>query len=1397
MHRSSFRIAALRFMITLGLLCSSGFGIFGPSAANAQSLNASPFNLALNRPVTADSSASSTYAPEKAVDGETFISTSQWRSASTSSAHWLAVDLGGTYNVSRVLLWTPSAISSYRFEYWNGSAWQAVGSTTSSNYALKSGFRLTFNDFPAVSTDKIRIYSTSGAQLQIVEMEVFSSKPQPVYANQTGYNLGYPKRFTAPNANNGDSFSIYKVGASSPSYTGTISNKIGDFTAFEPSDIGDYVILVSGSAGIGQSLPFAIAPNWIERVSYESSLAFLVDSRCWNGNSTARSGSSAGCSSGVAWRDSHQFSFEMQAIWTQLAANPSAYQNMDLGGTYIYPGASLPANTPEIVKLFYWPVAVYMQEYNGGRVNHTLLKEQLAYFLYAYPDLQEYIPLSVYEEVRDYLFSVWGNSDRSRWNWYDVGHTANLFQTYTVIGDGKGAFPPGHSIMPNLMMYEVAKREGRSDASLYFDAAYNNTAWLIANLDWNNPSTTKGQRMSEHITMEALAYFLKEYPSSAPTGLAAKIEAWAEVMISRSNNLWDFRKYSDSLWIIPSYNEIGNVVGFPAAAFAAIQVLEDEDLKTELRRIAIAQIDGAFGRNPTGRSYSHDAATPDGFEGVEFGWYDEYRGGLGDLNNVRGVWDGSPKEASFPYNPNADPAYSEGWVAFNTAWNSTLGYLAADSTDIKLYNSSFSSPLSSIGTSGTIGVELQAPLNLDYTSVETATVQIRSGSGDSINLVLSETSANGNRFRGTFSVGTGTVNPSDAVLQVGSNDQISASYGYGTFKKTAQATVGSGYSLAAPILYSPAPGDGQISLSWSNVNGASNYTVFYGPVGGSYSNSYAAGSATSATITGLSNGQNYSFIVRASNGSTQSPSSNERRSAPQDILVAPSQFEPVAGPNKVTLTWTPVAGASSYTVRYGTSAGVYPNTLVAGNTTSAIVDGLTNGTTYYFVVQGARSSGEGPISAAKSATPAPLPQTIYSDNFDDGDSVGWTVTNGSWSVNSSNKLQQSSNATSEALILSSATPPANYTVEADITLLNKLDNQSATGLVARYVDNNNYYLLRLHGSNQLELYRKLSGTFSKLASTSFTPVVNQNYRLGFEVNGSNLTAYVDGVRYFSHTDTNHASGGIGVRSYWQSATVDNVVIRAAMTPLLSDNFSDGDSAGWSILSGSWSVNNNQFEQSSSAASEGLIINGNSGWQNYQVSADVTMLTLPHYSAATGIIARYVDSNNYYLLRLHGNNLLELYKKAGGTFSLLTSAAYPVSTNTTYRLSLSVQGSTLIAAVNGAALISYTDSTHTAGRIGVRSYYQSASIDNVEVIHNIPTPSFTSSVSGTTVSFTNTSSPGSQPIVGYRWNFGDGSSIVTTQHASHSYASSGIYQVRLTVIDSNGIEATVPQVVIIP
>lgn len=613
---------------------------------------------------------------------------------------------------------------------------------------------------------------------------------QPVFVNQSGYNLGQPKRFTAPKAVDGDPFRVIDASGVVRD-EGTVRGQVGDFTSFDPADTGPYTIVVDGAAGTGESVPFGIGVDWVERVSYHRAIQFMTDVRCYYGDfSKMMYGGTdpQNCYLGVGWRDSHQMSFELPSLIDMYLANPSAFKRIhDPDARYIGLPVQLPADTPEIVRLIHWAVEVYL----GGQVNHTLLKEQLAAFLYAYPYLADYIPRDVYERARDYLFPIWGDEAKDRYAWYDnTPHTADLFQVYTQVGTGKGELPPGHSVWPNAMMYEVAKREGRADADRYLAAAVAQAAWLVENLDLTDPSVTKGQRQGEYHLVTGLARLLQQYPHQAPPGTREFIREWARVAVERSDNMWDFRKYSADRWTIPPFsgggsasdpNETGNVAGFAAPALAAAQVLGDDPLAVRLRQIAVAHVDNIFGRNPTGRHASYRAATEQwGFEGVERGWYSEYQGGAGRLQGSRGVLDGSPKNGHYPYNPGiGNIGHTEGWVTFNTAWNVALAWRAVDATTVRIVDGA-GATVHQAEVDSRVVVELTAPLNLDPAAPDSAEVQVRVGDRVAGLLTVVQDAPNATTYRAVLDL---------AGLRAVPGDRITVSYGYGYFTHDAVLTV--------------------------------------------------------------------------------------------------------------------------------------------------------------------------------------------------------------------------------------------------------------------------------------------------------------------------------------------------------------------------------------------------------------------------------------------------------------------------------------------------------------------------------------------------------------------------------------------------------------------------------
>ena len=167
--------------------------------------------------------------------------------------------------------------------------------------------------------------------------------------------------------------------------------------------------------------------------------------------------------------------------------------------------------------------------------------------------------------------------------------------------------------------------------------------------------------------------------------------------------------------------------------------------------------------------------------------------------------------------------------------------------------------------------------------------------------------------------------------------------------------------------------------------------------------------------------------------------------------------------------------------------------------------------------------------------------TLFSDNFDDGNSSGWTTQNGSWSVvqdSGSYVFYQSSTSEGRAWVNGSW---SNCTVEAKV----KVDNFNGSNrafVCARMKDGNNYYAASLVGGGKLEIRKKVSGSSSTLASKSYSLSTGTWYTVKLEVNGSSIKMYVNGTQQLSATDSSLSSGGAGLIAYKVVAKYDNVVV---------------------------------------------------------------------------------------------------------------------------------------------------------------------------------------------------------------------------------------------------------------
>jgi len=167
-----------------------------------------------------------------------------------------------------------------------------------------------------------------------------------------------------------------------------------------------------------------------------------------------------------------------------------------------------------------------------------------------------------------------------------------------------------------------------------------------------------------------------------------------------------------------------------------------------------------------------------------------------------------------------------------------------------------------------------------------------------------------------------------------------------------------------------------------------------------------------------------------------------------------------------------------------------------------------------------------------------------------------------------------------------------------------------------------------------------------------------------------------------------------------------VFATSAQTTLFSDNFQDGDQAGWSRSGGTWTVvtDGSLVMRQSGTSADARARAGSTTWTDYSVQARVKPIAFGGAGRYVALFARAENVNHFYYLALQNGNQLVLAKRDGDTSTNLASRTFTVTTGTFFTLRLDVRGSLLSGSVNGGTPMTANDSQFTAGNIGGAGRY---------------------------------------------------------------------------------------------
>src|SRR4029079_2117056 len=184
---------------------------------------------------------------------------------------------------------------------------------------------------------------------------------------------------------------------------------------------------------------------------------------------------------------------------------------------------------------------------------------------------------------------------------------------------------------------------------------------------------------------------------------------------------------------------------------------------------------------------------------------------------------------------------------------------------------------------------------------------------------------------------------------------------------------------SATVRFSAAGSDGGSAISGYTVTAVDATTPGNG-------GQVVSGGGSPLVVSGLTNGDVYSFTVTATNGvgsgPASAPSNSVTPSAPASVPGAPSGVSAVAGDASATVSFSAPgsdggSAISGYTVTAAdaTTPG-NGGQVVSGGGSPLVVSGLTNGDVYSFTVTATNGVGTGPASAPSNSVTPSAPASV-------------------------------------------------------------------------------------------------------------------------------------------------------------------------------------------------------------------------------------------------------------------------------------------------------------------------------------------------------------------------------------------------------------------------------------
>ena len=226
---------------------------------------------------------------------------------------------------------------------------------------------------------------------------------------------------------------------------------------------------------------------------------------------------------------------------------------------------------------------------------------------------------------------------------------------------------------------------------------------------------------------------------------------------------------------------------------------------------------------------------------------------------------------------------------------------------------------------------------------------------------------------------------------------------------TGSTSVAARPTIPAPTNFTATRGDGRVQLNWTRPTNSFITLYEYSTDGGTTWVQFGDTNTTNTTVTGLTNGTEYTFVLRARRGNLSIGTTSASVTVTPNV-AAPTGLTATAGDGQVTLSWTAPSGFSITSYEYQRDSEAWAS---AGTASPYTVTGLTNGTQYTFKVRAVGSGGGGTASSSVTATPnIAAPTGLRATAGDREVTLSWTAPSTTSTITNYEYLQNSGTWTS-------------------------------------------------------------------------------------------------------------------------------------------------------------------------------------------------------------------------------------------------------------------------------------------------------------------------------------------------------------------------------------------------